>query len=339
MRRLGGVALAVVVVVVAVAAAAACSGSHRSAASVTTRPTSTATRPGPTRPSSVPPISVPPSTRATATTVAESVSATPCVHLPTARVHDSYTGLPRPSGPSIDFATAHSYLPIVEGGDQIRYDDLAVQIVRPAGTVTLTHGDSRDTVVFRGSGDFDGDGRGDFLVDLYEQGNDAATEIVSGTIVAGTYDPAAVGVRVPRPAVAAGGFGPFAASVGDQNHDGADDVSFGAALYSGRQLASGPLDALPPPLRTLVAPYVGLLRVDVAGPPVLVVPVGSALVLDGRRDRLDFGADAPALAGAVAQGGHATGWLVDGHRLVEFAFTTRSGTTAWRFDLDGTCGS
>ncbi|HEY1737565.1 MAG TPA: hypothetical protein VGI86_02580, partial [Acidimicrobiia bacterium] len=106
-----------------------------------------------------------------------------------------------------------------------------------------------------GVGDFDGDGIMDALIHMEEVvngvGNDFAWYIVKGATPAGTYDPATVGVPLDVPGVA------FAQPVGDQNHDGADDLSIGAQLYSGRALADHrPGEPPVQPFASLMSPAV-----------------------------------------------------------------------------------
>ncbi len=273
-----------------------------------------------------------------------------CVHSPIAHVVNSYYGLPALHGTSIDYLALHAAGRDTEG-DTIRPVGLSVEKTGPRGTVTLTSGDPGAEVVLRGWGDFDGDGRSDVLVDLYRNGADSATYIVSGTVPPGVHDPATVGIRVPRPHLGSQDVLPFPEPVGDQDHDGADDVSFGAALYSGRQLTTAPAPTvLPRPIRTLTSPYVGLLQLDASGPPSFVEadlqtsfvagrPDTSALdVLDRPGDRLILGGSStPDLAKALDDNAHAIGTLVHGHHIVEFDDSTRSGDTAWRWDLDGPC--
>ena len=283
----------------------------------------------------------------TTTTIPTTTTKAPppaCTHAPIAHVRDSYSGLPALAGLSIDFVAPHIQAPADDGhGDTINYSGLSVVERRPDGTLTLTHGDDRNVVVLRGFGDFDGDRLTDLLVDLYESGLDTATYIVPGTVPPGTHDPAGVGVRVPRPRYAPDEFQTDAATVGDQDRDGADDVSFGAMLFSGRQLMSGPAGTAPPaPFRTLASQYVGLLQLDPNGPPAFVVPdvkTSSLDVLDDRSDRLLLVDGSGILAAPFVNGATARGWLVDGHRIAVFGFGTRSGATEWRWDLDAPCGS
>jgi hypothetical protein len=287
------------------------------------------------------PASTTPPAPATSTTTARSTTTQPgsestgCTHSPIAHVENSYYGLPAPNGTSIDFiATSFTS----DGhGDTVRAAGLSVEMTGTRGTITLTTPAAGSSVVLRGAGDFNGDNRGDLLVDVTD-GTHYATYIVLGTVGPGTHDPAAVGERVPSPDIAAGGFAAFPAPVGDQNGDGVDDVSFGTQLYSGRVLTSLPTaPTLPTPFRTLSAPYVGLLQLAPKTPPVFVVPArsGSSLrVLDKRSDRLLLGGVA-----TVGNESRATGWLVNGHHIVELSSSTRGGETAWRWDLDGACGS
>ena len=263
-------------------------------------------------------------------------------HTPIAHVVNSYFGLPAPSGPSIDYPPkvipAHD-----DHGNTIQQAGLSVEMTGPGGTITLTHGGPTNDVVLRGWGDFNGDGRTDLLVDVVYGQPDDATFIVLGSVGPGTLDPFAVGIRVPHPHIKPGGFEAFPASVGDQNGDGADDVSFGPKLYSGRQLtALSPGAALPAPFRTLPSQYVGLLQIDANKPPSFVLldrARASLRVLDVHSDQLLLKVGPTALAAAVAEGARATGWLVDNHYIVEFDYGSRAGDTAWRWDLNSACGA
>jgi hypothetical protein len=265
-------------------------------------------------------------------------SAPVCAHSPIAQVRDSYSGLPNARGVSLDYLATHAYEPTKDDdGNTIRSVDLSIEKSGPDGTVTLTHGGSHDVVVMRGVGDFDGDGRSDLVVDIYESGTVTATYIVPGTVAPGTHDPIAVGVRVPPPR--GDEAGATARPIGDQNHDGADDLSFGTALYSGRQLMATPARAtLPTPFRTLASPYVGLLQLDPHQPPTFVVPdeaTSSVHVLDARSDRLLLDARPNDLS--FSNGLRAVGWLVNGRHIVQLDYSTRSGETAWRWDIDAAC--
>jgi hypothetical protein len=316
-RRIGGSGVAIAVVIAVVAAVAMVSPNERDTLVVRSPATTTSTSAG--------------------------NAASGCVHLPITHVRNSYYGLPTPDGPSIDFRASQLASPTGDGyGNTVRTEGLSVQKTGPDGGLTLTLGDNAN-VILRGFGDFDGDGRGDLLVDTSVNGMDA-TYIVPGTVAPGTYDPAAVGVRVPSP-YKPGDFAAWPASVGDQDLDRADDVSFGTELYSGRQLAALPAGAaLPGPFRTLPSQYVGLLQLDENGPPSFVVPdpTGSGLeVLDERSDRLEQGADADPteLADAIRSGGGVTGWLVNGKHIVQFEYSSRSGASEWRWNLDAPCAT
>ncbi|MDQ1458228.1 MAG: hypothetical protein QOH28_3848, partial [Actinomycetota bacterium] len=261
-----------------------------------------------------------------------------CTHLPTERVSRSYYGLKAPDGPSIDFLHSGGLSPVIDSrGNRAHSEGLEVQRTGPDGTVTLTLG-ANATVKLNGFGDFDGDGRGDLLIVTIAEDGIYRYYIVLGTVGAGTYAPAAVGVLVD-PHYEPGDFGAEPASVGDQNGDGADDVSLGQRLYSGRQLAALPAGgALPPPFRTLPSPYVGLLQLGANGPASFVLPASSSLeVLDGRSDRLLL--DAGDLTEALRNGARAGGWLVDGKHIVNYEYSTRGGGFEWRWNLDAPCGT
>ncbi len=104
---------------------------------------------------------------------------------------------------------------------------------------------------------------------------------------------------------------------------------------------------------TSTVPTVGLLQVDAGLPPSRVVPhvdgdgtarADSVDVLDQRSDRLLLDGltllQKDLLAGLADPGTHggATGWLVNGHHIVDYGYSNRSGSTYWRFDLDARCG-
>jgi hypothetical protein len=278
------------------------------------------------------------SSHAPSTTATTSARPPGCAHHPIAHDHASYYGLPAVGGRSIDYIRAHGDPPTNDGhGDMIRYVGTSLEKTGPDGTLTLTRTDG--LVRFRGFGDFDGDGRSDLLIDT---GANYDTYIVPGTDGRGTYDPARAGVRVPNLHIGPDRlFSGFPGPVGDQNGDGADDVGFGSSVYSGRQLVAGGA-AAPAPLRRLASPYVGLLQVDPNAPPSFVVPdekTRSVQALDHRSDQLLLDGNASDLPNAENAGAGATGWLVNGHHIVEYRYSTRSGATQWRWDLDAACGT
>ena len=312
-------------------AAAACSSSSRAERSSSTAGVrSSSTAPTPTTPT--------PNTATTPTT-----SVTGCTHAPVLHRALQYYGTPPPHGTSIDFVDAQLQQPAHDGrGDSFVPVGLGVEERRADGTVQLVDPEPGTSVVFRGFGDFDGDGRTDVLVDLYNAtGNDTSSWIVRGTIAPGRHDPAKVGIRVPQSQVSPGA---FPAAVGDQNHDGADDVRIGSALYSGRQLtAPGAGRSLPAPFRGLDAIPVGLLAIGAHDAPTFVVPdtaTGSLRVLDARADRLllDIATNDIPAGMTVGNNGQAGGWSVDGRTVVSFDISSRSGTTEWRWNLDDPCG-
>jgi hypothetical protein len=281
------------------------------------------------------------------TTPATSTTSTPttttttpaCTHLPIEHVDSSYYGLKAPNGPSIDFQHSGGLTPVIDKrGNRARTRGLTVQRIGPDGTVTLTLG-SGAAVVLDGFGDFDGDGRGDLLVLTVERDGIYRNYIVPGSVAPGTYQPAAVGVAIPNPAPR-GELSVEPASIGDQDLDGADDISFGQRLYSGRELAAlAPGELLPAPFRTLPSQYVGLLKVDANHPPSFVLPAPFGLdVLDSRSDRLLFEAGAN-MTEALRNGARAGGWLVNGKHIVNFEYSTRGGGFIWRWNLDGPCGT
>jgi hypothetical protein len=247
-----------------------------------------------------------------------------------------------PTAPSIDFTVAHSYPPLTDReGDAIRAAGFSVDKISPRGTTTVDPGAAGDEVIMRGVGDFDGDGHSDLLVDLYKGGAANATFVVPGTVAPGRHAVASVGIPIPTPGAGSPYRGVFPAAIGDQNHDGADDIGFGPLMYSGRALMTAPA-VLPAPFRVLPAMYLGLLNVDKSRPPSLVVPdpeTTSLAVLDGKSDRLFLDSPRADLTAAIRVGARVSGWLVDGHHIVELQASTRSGDTQWRWDLDAPCGN
>ena len=282
-------------------------------------------------------------TAETSSTIAGSTSSTQpasattgCTHLPIAHVENSYYGLPLQKGTSIDFVAAR--LAGDGHGGTVRNAGLSVERTDAHGTITLTTPEAGSSVVLRGGGDFNGDKIGDVLVDVTD-GTHHTNYIVLGTVGPGTHDPAEVGERVPSPRIAPGGFAAFPAVVGDQNRDGAEDVGFGRQMYSGRILTSLPTaPTLPAPFRTLPARYLGVLQLAPTGPPAFVVPNSTSTglrVLDKRSDQLLVGAGTTP----PDDEGRVTGRLVSGHPLVQLSADSRSGQTAWRWDLDRACGA
>ena len=87
--------------------------------------------------------------------------------------------------------------------------------------------------------------------------------------------------------------------------------------------------------RRLVVPHVdgdGTARADSVD---VLDHHGDRLVLDGVTLQ-----EKDVLAGLLDKGTQvsATGWLVNGHRIVDYGYTNRSGSTYWRFDLNAACG-
>jgi hypothetical protein len=284
-----------------------------------------------------------PTAATTTTTARHAVKvAARCAHLPILRTSNSYNGPPKLVGPTFDYVATHSNSPIDDGQGVVVTSNRGTITKRsPSGVVTLNPGETSDYVTLLGVGDFDGDTKSDVMVQAYEGGRTVGAYIVLGTVPAGDYDPAVVGVRVPSPVYKAKAFVFRPVPVGDQNHDGADDVGFGASFYSGRALVTNMSATLPAPFRTLRSPYVGLLQLDPSGPPTIVLPDETArsLRLLDRPDRLLLKIGAADFNDALTGGTRAVGSIVNGHHIVEFANTSRSGTTAWRWDLDAPCGT
>jgi hypothetical protein len=319
-----------------VVSAAACGGST---------PTARSSPPS----SSRPPASVATSTTSTTSSTAmpstatTAVSSAACVHEPVLHADHVYYYFPtRPArATDIDFTDFtqedRSEYPLRDGrGDTIISIDRTLEERRPDGTVTLLPRDSNDAVILRAIGDFDGDGRTDLLVELYAVRD--GTWIVPGTTAPGRWEPEHVGIHVPEPPNAA--VGSRFENAGDQNHDGADDVLFERAVYSGRQLtAGGAGTSLPAPLRVLPAVPLGILSIGAGAPPTFVVPGAahqSLDVLDARRDRLLV--DSPSLDLVDSSGGLSVGgWSLDGHVFVRLDIGDRGGMTDWRWDLEAPC--
>lgn len=261
------------VLVLVVGVAGCASSSHGSSRSTTSRPANLRSSTN---------------VHSSTTSALRAVSPSGCTHTPIADVVNSYYGLPAPHGPSIDYRSLQDAPVAHDGrGDTIEQVGLGVEMTGPRGTITLTRTEPGNAVIPRGWGDFNGDGRTDLLVDVDDGKPEYATFIVPGTVGTGTHDPFVVGIRVPHPYIKPGAFEAFPAVVGDQNGDGADDISFGPKLYSGRQLMALPAGAaLPAPFRTLPTAYVGLLQLDPHQPPTFVVPDPSRFIRRrGRRPR------------------------------------------------------
>lgn len=289
------------------------------------------------RSTSAPGISVSPTTAPARTAV--------CIHHPIAR-GSNYYGAPATGGRSIDFHEPLLQNSVDGDGNSIKADGSSLVKQGHGVTVRLNYPNSAGFVDYLGFGDFDGDGRSDMLVeDSAEEGN---AYVIPGTLATGTYDPSVIGLPVPQPDIRES-----VAVVGDQNGDGADDISVGASLYSGRQvIAHHRPSTVVRPFRTLAAPPRGLVQIDAGAPPSFVVPhldgdgtahFGSLDVLDRRSDRLVLDGltseEKDLLAGLLGGNyGSATGWLVNGHHLVDFSYSDRDGGIYWRFDLDAPCG-
>jgi hypothetical protein len=197
-------------------------------------------------------------------------------------------------------------------------------------------------------GDLNGDGNPDYAIAAEE-----GPYFISGTVPPGTHDPRDVGVGVTIDQYAdAATFGMRA--VGDQNGDGADDIALGDYLFSGRRLLAkraGSTVHIGQPFAT-VSSLNAVLRLDADGPPALVQMFG-AVGLTGSGDddpiEVKIGGVAPTClvtnnsdvdpskGGRIDDVGGSNsvnGFLVDGHRIVEYSYANRNTLSVYRWDLD-----
>lgn len=332
-RRRGVTIVAAAAVISAGSLGIAATAGHRSGAPlISVSPTTATPTPPPTSPGGA------------SSTVADDASSV-CAHT-AVTTRSNYYAVPPPSNTSIDFLAPHETADrtasAVDGhGNTIRTVGASVEETGRSGTVSLIHQGA--SVHLRDFGDFDGDGHTDMVVEVIKNFAVVDVYIVPGSLRPGVYDPVVVGARVPDPHVVVEGVPALPRNVGDQDRDGADDVGVGTAVYSGRTLMLHRSASLPAPIRKLPAQYLGLLQLASASAPVFVVPqlpvnpVGEVEVLDARNDRLDIGGF--PLSQALSSGARVTGWLVNGHHIVELGSSGRNGGQVWRFDLDQACGT
>jgi hypothetical protein len=194
-------------------------------------------------------------------------------------------------------------------------------------------------------GDLNGDGVDDRLV-----ANDAGVFVVSGAVPPGG-ELRDVGVLLTD--ISAGGSW-LTVPVGDQNGDGAADVSFFGRLVSGRALLStapGQSMSIPEPFADV--PHVmSAFRLEPDGPPVLARVFGRGLSAQPGTDAgVVVKLDAPESICLVTKNSNVDldpyQWAgdsgtasvdavraPDGHRLVEYVYSNRYGPTVYRWDLD-----
>ena len=207
--------------------------------------------------------------------------------------------------------------------------------IRRDGAVYLARGSAPfGEFLVQAVGDFNGDGRPDLLIDI---GDPPTTSyVVSGDLAPGTYDLTKVGSVVPVPQ---GNALFYVEVVGDQNHDGADDVLIDRAVYSGRQImADAPRHEFPPPFEVFAATPVGLFQVNAHEPPSFVVPdaaTTSLRVTDKRADRLVLSRQ--DFAFTTTNGAFSEGWVANGHHFLDYRHSSRGGDNIWVWDLDGPC--
>jgi hypothetical protein len=189
----------------------------------------------------------------------------------------------------------------------------------------------------------DGDGRDDLLLGIYSESQAKGIYLVSGEVKPGTHDPADVGVRVttPQANVLEWWF-----PVGDQDRDGADDLSRGRAeLYSGRELmAPGPGEDLaqsPSPVRRFEQPWLGLLQLGPDGPPTFVeaVNTGDAAELQVLSDpaiclRTDtIRVPATPTINGLPQSARVSGFMSGSDRIVSLSYSERDSAAVYTWNL------
>jgi hypothetical protein len=280
-----------------------------------------------------------------------------CVHSPTGYAADfDYGGLPNVSGTSLNYSllqpwATSSPAPQPDGhGNTIGAGPgFSVVVTTPQGTVTFAPGASGDgDLGLKGWGDFVGNGHTDLLLETYGGRYQYQTFIVQADASPGTYDPALVGVHVPNPTARRGQHLLYQPQVvGDQDADGTPDIAFGPYVYASRQLAMLPPGAkLPAPIFTIPSRYVplsqvgNLLNIDPNAPPSFVAfdtKTNRVRVFDARADELLL-AHPRSDHAPVRVPGEATGWLVNGHHIVQYEITEGEAFWEWRWDLDAPCG-
>ena len=355
---------------------AACSGGGKTTAKpvATTPAPTTSTAPSYSRATSLP-VARTTTTRATTTTTTKPPEGGPststsgpfvailhrppeaamaCVHHPTGYVagFDYGPHLPILNGTSLSYSppwTTSSAAPQPDGkGNTIGIGPgFSVVVTTPRGTVTFAPGASGDgDVGLKGWGDFLGNGHTDLLLETYGGRYQYQTFIVQADGRPGTYDPALVGVHVPNPTARRGSrllYDPEV--VGDQNADGTPDIAFGPYVYESRQLATLPPGAkLPAPIFTIPSRYVpllypgNLLNIDPNAPPSLFAldpKTPSVRVFDARADELVL--THVRSNPAAVRPGEMTGWLVNGHHIVQYEIVNEEAFWLWRWDLDARC--
>jgi hypothetical protein len=194
-------------------------------------------------------------------------------------------------------------------------------------------------------GDLNGDGVDDRLV-----ANDAGVFVISGTAPPGS-ELRDAGVLLTGTSM---GGSWLTVPVGDQNGDGAADVSFFGRLVSGRSLLAkspGRSMAIPEPFAD--APHVmSAFRLEPDGAPALArvfgrgqtaqpgIDAGVVVKLDGPEsiclvtDNSNIDLDPYQWAGDSGTASVDGVRTPDGHRVVEYLYANRYGPIAYRWDLD-----
>lgn len=246
-------------------------------------------------------------------------------------------------------------IPIVRGGDldtdgdgvaddAALTDDGTVIITRSDGDVALT---GQDSFELSGVGDLDGDGRDEVGVAV-RRGPSVASFLVPSPLAPGSYDLTAVGIAT-GPGYLEGipdGSGRLArvrtgASGSMDGTDTVTDVLDGAAILAvgaGGDASPVPPDATAPGIPVVVAAFGAA---DAPGAVIVARPVGDAVeirVLDGAKTLVLTTRPVPFRANPDDPVGSVEAQSGPSGRFVTLTHTDTSGSTTYRWALDGRCG-